>query len=41
MLQIVIGLLTDRAGEPMGVWVFAGHTSDPGTVVEQIRMAEE
>ena len=40
-LQIVIGLLTDRAGEPLAVRVFAGHTGDPATVVEQIRMVKE
>jgi len=40
-LQIVIGLLADRAGEPLAVRVFAGNTSDPGTVVEQIRIVKE
>ena len=40
-LQIVIGLLADRAGEPLAVRVFAGNTSDPTTVVEQIRIVKE
>jgi transposase len=40
-LQIVIGLLADRAGEPLAVRVFAGNTSDPVTVVEQIRIVKE
>jgi len=40
-LQIVIGLLADRAGEPLAVRVFAGNTADPGTVAEQIRVVKE
>jgi plasmid stabilization system protein ParE len=40
-LQIVIGLLADRAGEPLAVRVFAGNTGDPSTVVEQIRIVKE
>jgi hypothetical protein len=40
-LQIVIGLLADRAGEPLAVRVFAGNTGDPVTVVEQIRIVKE
>jgi transposase len=40
-LQIVIGLLADRAGEPLAVRVFRGNTSDPTTVVEQIRIVKE
>jgi len=40
-LQIVIGLLTDSAGEPLAVRVFAGNTGDPATVVEQIRIVKE
>jgi len=40
-LQIVIGLLADRAGEPLAVRVFRGNTSDPATVVEQIRIVKE
>jgi transposase len=39
-LQIVIGLLADRAGEPLAVRVFAGNTGDPVTVVEQIRIVK-
>ena len=40
-LQIVIGLLADRQGEPLAVRVFTGNTSDPATVVEQIRIVKE
>ena len=40
-LQIVIGLLADRAGEPLAVRVFAGHTGDPTTVAAQIRIVKE
>jgi len=40
-LQIVIGLLADRTGEPLAVRVFAGNTSDPTTVVEQIRIVKQ
>jgi transposase len=40
-LQIVIGLLADREGEPLAVRVFAGNTGDPSTVVEQIRIVKE
>ena len=40
-LQIVIGLLADREGEPLAVRVFAGNTGDPTTVVEQIRIVKE
>jgi hypothetical protein len=40
-LQIVIGLLADLTGEPLAVRVFAGNTSDPVTVVEQIRIVKE
>ena len=40
-LQIVLGLLTDAAGEPLAVRVFAGNTADPVTVVEQIRILQE
>lgn len=35
--QIVIGLLTDPAGDPVSVRVFKGNTQDPSTVEEQIR----
>jgi len=34
--QIVIGLLTDKNGEPIAVRVFKGNTSDTTTVPEQI-----
>jgi transposase len=40
-LQIVIGLLADREGEPLAVRVFAGNTGDPSTVVDQIRIVKE
>jgi plasmid stabilization system protein ParE len=40
-LQIVIGLLADREGDPLAVRVFAGNTGDPTTVVEQIRIVKE
>ena len=40
-LQIVIGLLTDAEGEPLAVRVFAGHTADPVTVVDQIKILQE
>jgi len=39
-LQIVIGLLTDCAGEPLAVRVFAGNTGDPVTVVDQIKILQ-
>jgi transposase len=39
-LQIVIGLLTDSAGEPLAVRVFAGNTGDPVTVVDQIKILQ-
>src|SRR5712692_5148214 len=40
-LQIVIGLLTDAAGEPLAVRVFEGNRSDPATVAEQIKIVKE
>lgn len=40
-LQIVIGLLADEQGEPLAVRVFAGNTSDPVTVTEQIQIVRE
>jgi transposase len=40
-LQIVIGLLTDHEGEPLGVRVFAGNTADPVTVIEQIQLVKQ
>lgn len=36
--QIVIGLLTDRDGDPVAVEVFQGNTSDPKTVKSQIEL---
>jgi transposase len=39
-LQIVIGLLTDAAGEPLAVRVFKGNCSDPTTVAEQIKIVK-
>jgi transposase len=40
-LQIVIGLLSDAEGEPLAVRVFAGNTSDPLTVVDQITILRQ
>src|SRR6266853_3810179 len=40
-LQIVIGLLTDAAGEPLAVRVFNGNTSDPTTVADQVKIIKE
>ena len=40
-LQIVIGLLADSEGEPLAVRVFAGNTSDPVTVADQIQVVKE
>jgi transposase len=40
-LQIVIGLLTDTEGEPLAVRVFEGHTADPTTVADQIKIIKE
>jgi transposase len=40
-LQIVLGLLADSTGEPLAVRVFAGNTSDPVTVAEQIRILKQ
>lgn len=40
-LQIVIGLLTDIEGEPLAARVFAGNTSDPVTVADQIKLVKE
>jgi hypothetical protein len=34
--QIVFGLLTNAAGRPVAVEVFAGNTSDPKTVATQV-----
>jgi transposase len=39
--QIVVGLLTDQDGDPVGVDVFEGNTSDPKTVIDQVtRLAD-
>jgi len=35
-LQIVIGLLCDRAGRPIAVEVFNGNTADPNTLAAQV-----
>ena len=35
-LQIIIGLLCDRAGRPIAVEVFAGNTADPSTLETQV-----
>jgi hypothetical protein len=39
--QIVIGLLTDQEGDPVAVDVFQGNTSDPKTVLVQIKRLAE
>jgi transposase len=39
--QIVIGLLTDELGDPVAVDVFKGNTSDPKTVLDQVRLLTE
>jgi transposase len=39
--QIVVGLLTDEAGEPLAVRVFEGNTADPTTVPTQITILKE
>src|SRR5262252_10311554 len=39
--QIVMGLLTDEAGEPLAVRVFAGNTADPTTVPTQIAILKQ
>ena len=39
--QIVIGLLTDKDGDPVAVDVFRGNTSDPRTVLDQIKLLSE
>ncbi len=36
-LQIVVGMLTNSAGRPLGVRVFNGNTRDDSTVLEQMR----
>src|SRR4029434_1614213 len=40
-LQIVVGLLTDEAGEPLAVRVFEGNTADPTTVPAQITILKQ
>jgi transposase len=40
-LQIVVGLLTDEAGEPLAVRVFEGNTADPTTVPTQITILKQ
>jgi transposase len=39
--QIVIGLLTDNEGYPVGVKVFKGNTNDTATVYSQIKVLKE
>jgi hypothetical protein len=39
--QIVVGLLTDRQGEPLAVRVFSGNTADPSTLAEQIDLIRQ
>ncbi len=39
--QIVIGLLTDEDGDPIAVDVFKDNTSDPKTVVDQVRLLSD
>lgn len=39
--QIVVGLLTDAAGEPFAVRVFAGKTADPSTVPTSIAILKQ
>lgn len=36
-LQIVLGLLTDGAGQPLSIEMFQGNTQDPQTVLPQLR----
>ena len=39
--QIVVGLLTDEAGEPFAVRVFEGNTADPSTVSTPIAILKQ
>jgi len=39
--QIVVGLLTDKAGEPFAVRVFEGNTADPSTVSTPIAILKQ
>ena len=40
-LQVVFGLLTDAQGCPLAVEVYAGNTSDPKTVADQVKKLRE
>jgi len=40
-LQIVIGLLADRDGEPLALRVIVGNTADPVTIADQIQVVKE
>lgn len=39
--QIVIGLLTDSAGEPVSIQVYEGNRADPTTVADQVEKLSE
>lgn len=39
--QVVEGLLTDDEGEPIGVRLYPGNTSDPKTVADPVRLLAE
>ncbi len=39
--QIVIGLIADREGRPIGVEVFEGNTADPSTLGSQLEKLQE
>lgn len=40
-LQIVVGMLTDSEGRPLGIRVFEGNTKDESTVLEQLCTIKE
>lgn len=40
-MQIVVGLLTDEAGEPLAVRVFSGSTADPKTLAQAIEILKQ
>ena len=40
-LQVVFGLMTDAQGCPLAVEVYAGNTSDPKTVADQVKKLRE
>ncbi len=40
-LQIVVGMLTNSEGRPLGVRVFEGNTKDDTTVLDQMRRVKE